>query len=32
VKPSNIMITASGDPIILDFGLARDADGRRRRR
>jgi serine/threonine protein kinase/WD40 repeat protein len=26
VKPSNIMITASGDPIILDFGLARDAD------
>ncbi len=24
VKPSNIMITTSGDPIILDFGLARD--------
>lgn len=26
VKPSNVMITASGDPIILDFGLARDAE------
>jgi serine/threonine protein kinase len=24
VKPGNIMITPSGDPVVLDFGLARD--------
>ena len=27
VKPGNIMITATGDPVILDFGLARDVGG-----
>ena len=27
VKPGNILITASGDPVIVDFGLAHDADG-----
>lgn len=26
VKPGNIMITDSGDPVILDFGLAREED------
>jgi serine/threonine protein kinase/Tfp pilus assembly protein PilF len=24
IKPANIMLTAEGDPVILDFGLARD--------
>lgn len=24
IKPSNIMITTNGDPVIMDFGLARD--------
>lgn len=24
VKPANIMVTASGDPVVLDFGLLRD--------
>jgi len=26
VKPGNIMVTRSGDPILLDFGLARDVE------
>jgi WD40 repeat protein/tRNA A-37 threonylcarbamoyl transferase component Bud32 len=26
VKPANVMIKASGDPVLLDFGLARAAD------
>jgi hypothetical protein len=27
VKPGNIMVTREGDPIVLDFGLARDEEG-----
>jgi hypothetical protein len=27
VKPGNIMVTREGEPVILDFGLARDEDG-----
>ncbi len=27
VKPQNIMIDPTGEPVILDFGLARDVDG-----
>jgi serine/threonine protein kinase/formylglycine-generating enzyme required for sulfatase activity len=27
VKPGNIMITPAGDPVLLDFGLARDTAG-----
>lgn len=28
VKPGNIMVSASGDPVVLDFGLARDEGSR----
>lgn len=28
VKPGNIMVSASGEPVVLDFGLARDEDSR----
>ncbi len=27
IKPGNIMIAQSGDPVVLDFGLARETDG-----
>jgi serine/threonine protein kinase len=27
IKPGNIMVTREGDPIVLDFGLARDEEG-----
>ena len=30
IKPGNIMITPAGDPVILDFGLARDDDDEQR--
>ena len=31
VKPGNIMVTGTGDPVLLDFGMARDEQGRRER-
>lgn len=27
VKPSNIMVTPAGEPVLLDFGMAREVDG-----
>ncbi len=27
VKPGNVIVTETGDPVVVDFGLARDVDG-----